>query len=44
VRDYQNSKGGTLDQILYSREGELIESSPSGGTGRIELPFHSQKL
>ena len=46
VRDSQNSKGGTLDEMLNSVEMEFIESSSnrnlsSGGT---ELSSHSQKL
>jgi hypothetical protein len=31
VRYSQDSKGGTLDEMLYSGERELVESS--GGTG-----------
>jgi hypothetical protein len=33
VRDYQNSKGGTLDEIPSSRERELIEPTSSRETG-----------
>ena len=33
VRDSQDSKGGTLDAVLYSGEGELVESTSSGRTG-----------
>jgi hypothetical protein len=33
VRDSQDSKGETLDKVLYSGEGELVESTSSGGTG-----------
>jgi hypothetical protein len=33
VRDSQNSKGGTLDEVFYSGEGELVESTSSGRTG-----------
>jgi hypothetical protein len=32
VRDSQDSKGGTLDEVLYSGEGELVEPTFSGGT------------
>ena len=33
MRDSQDSKGETLDKVLYSGEGELVESTSSGGTG-----------
>ena len=33
VRDSQNSKGGTLDEMPDSRERELVESTSSRKTG-----------
>jgi hypothetical protein len=33
VRDYQDSKGGTLDEMPESRERELIEPTSSRMTG-----------
>jgi hypothetical protein len=33
VRDSQDSKGGTLDEVFCSGEGELVESASSGETG-----------
>jgi hypothetical protein len=33
VRNSQDSKGGTLAEVLYSGERELIESTYSKGTG-----------
>jgi hypothetical protein len=33
VRDSQNSKGGTLDEMPYSGERELVESTSSRKTG-----------
>ena len=33
VRDPKDSKGGTLEEMPYSGERELVESSSSGGTG-----------
>ena len=33
VRDSQDSKGGTLDEMPYSRERELIEPTSSRKTG-----------
>ena len=30
---FQNSKEGNLGEVLYIEEGELIESTSSGGTG-----------
>ena len=33
MRDSQDSKGGTLDEVLYSGERELVDSTSSGGTG-----------
>jgi hypothetical protein len=46
VRDSQDSKGGTLDEMPYSGERELGESTSSEGTGhQVEgFPTHSQKL
>ena len=32
VRDSQDSKGGTLDEVVYSGERDLVESTPWGGT------------
>jgi hypothetical protein len=29
VRDFQYSKGGTLDEMSYSREKELVEPPPA---------------
>ena len=42
VRDPKDSKGGTLDEMPYSGERELVESSSSGGTGhQVErLSYH----
>jgi hypothetical protein len=45
VRVFQESKGGTLDEMPNSRERELIRSISSRKTGhqmREGLPFHSQ--
>ena len=33
MRDNQDSKGGTLDEVLCSGEGEHVEFTSSGGTG-----------
>jgi hypothetical protein len=33
VRDSQDSKGGTLDEMPYNRERDLIESTSSRKTG-----------
>ena len=33
VRDSQDSKGGTLDEMPYSGERELVESTSSRKTG-----------
>jgi hypothetical protein len=33
VRDSQDSKGGTLDEMLYSGERELVEPTSSRETG-----------
>jgi hypothetical protein len=33
VRDYQDSKGGTLDEMTNIRERELIEPTSSRKTG-----------
>jgi hypothetical protein len=33
LRDSQDSKGGTLDEVLYTVEGELVGSTSSGGKG-----------
>jgi hypothetical protein len=33
LRSFQESKGGTLDEIPYSREREFIESTSSRKTG-----------
>ena len=33
VRDSQDSKGGTLDEMPYSRERELVEPTYSRKTG-----------
>ena len=33
VRDSQDSKEGTLDEMPYSGERELVESTSSGKTG-----------
>ena len=33
VRDCQDSKEGTLDEILYSKERELVEPMSSRKTG-----------
>ena len=33
MRNSQDSKRGTLEEVLYSREGELVESTSSGRTG-----------
>jgi hypothetical protein len=41
VRDSQDSKGRTSDEILNSGKRDLVESTSSGGMG---LPSHSQKL
>jgi hypothetical protein len=44
VSNSQESKGGTLDEMLYSGEKELIEltsSRKSGHQVRDGLPFHS---
>jgi hypothetical protein len=45
VRDSQDSKGGTLDEMPNSRERELIEPTSSRKIGhqmrRGKLPFHS---
>jgi hypothetical protein len=45
-RDSQNSKGGTLDEMPYSGERELVESTSSRKTEKEEmgLPSHSQNL
>ena len=42
VRDPKDSKGGTLEEMPYSGERELVESSSSGGTGhQVErLSYH----
>ena len=45
MRDSQDSKGGTLDEMPDSRERELIEPTSSRKTGhqvREGLPYHSQ--
>jgi hypothetical protein len=47
VRDSQDSKGGTLDEIPYSGQRELVESTSSKEDkallGRaMGLPSHSQ--
>jgi hypothetical protein len=45
VRDSQYSKGGTLDEIPYTGERELVEPTSSRKTGhqvRDGLPSHSQ--
>jgi hypothetical protein len=45
VRDSQDSKGGTLDELANSRKRELVESTSSRKTsGRMRLPSHSQKF
>jgi hypothetical protein len=44
VRDSQDSKGGTLDERLDSREGELIELTTSKEIGhqmKERVPSHS---
>ena len=33
MRDSQDSTGGTLDEVFYSGEGKLVESTSSGKTG-----------
>jgi hypothetical protein len=33
VRDSQDLKGGTIDEMPYSKERELIEPTSSGKTG-----------
>jgi hypothetical protein len=33
MRDSQDMKGGTLDEMPYSGEKELVESTPSRKTG-----------
>jgi hypothetical protein len=37
VRNSQESKGGTLDEMPYSGERELVESTSSRKTGRASL-------
>jgi hypothetical protein len=48
VRESQDSKGETLDEMPYNGEGKLVESTSSNGleapNGGIGLPSHSQKL
>jgi hypothetical protein len=46
VRDSQDSKGGTLDEMPNSGEREIIEPTSSRKTGVVDslLPAHSQKL
>jgi hypothetical protein len=39
VRDSQESKGGTLDEMPYSRERELIGPTSSRKTGHRFLNF-----
>jgi hypothetical protein len=33
LRDSQDPEGGNLNEVLHSEEGELVESTSSGGTG-----------
>jgi hypothetical protein len=45
VRDSQDSKGGTLDEMPYNGERELKSPTPverHGSSQRMGLPSHSQ--
>jgi hypothetical protein len=47
VKDFQESKGGTFDEILDSRERELIEPNSSRTTGhqmRDEVAIPQKQL
>ena len=36
MKDSKDTKGGTLDEVLYIREGEIVESISNGGTEHHE--------